>query len=81
MFTKLKIWLGLAGATVIVMLVALIKAFNAGKALEQAKQAKADKDAVAAISEARNEAKSSSDEEINQEVDKWTRRKDASGFQ
>lgn len=79
--TKLKIWLGIAGATLGIMLLALLKAFNAGKALEQAKQAKADKDAVAVISEAHNEAKSSSDEELNGELNEWTKRQDASRHQ
>ena len=69
---NLKLWLYGLGVAALAIAVALIR--QSGADAEKLKQAKADAKAASTIGKVRAEARSASDEALNQKVEKWTRR-------
>ena len=69
---NLKLWLYGIGAAILAIAVAIIR--QSGADQEKLKQAQADVKAATTIGKARAEARASSDYELNQKVDKWSRK-------
>ena len=69
---NLKLWLYGIGAAILAIAVAVIR--QSGADAEKLKQAQADVKAATTIGKTRAEARSSSDDELNQKVDKWSRK-------
>lgn len=69
---NLKLWLYGIGAAILAIAVAVIR--QSGADQEKLKQAQADVKAATTIGKARAEARASSDDELNQKVDKWSRK-------
>lgn len=73
MIAKFQIWLGLAGAVAVAVTLAFLKGQSTGRAIEQVKAAKKEREDIQAVTETRANTKSKSDTELNEEVDTWTR--------
>ena len=69
---NLKLWLYGIGAAILAVAVAVIR--QSGADAEKLKQAQADVKAATTIGKARADARSSSDDELNKKVDKWSRK-------
>lgn len=67
-----KLWLYGIGAAILAIAVAVIR--QSGADAEKLKQAQADVKAATTIGKARADARSSSDDELNKKVDKWSRK-------
>jgi hypothetical protein len=67
-----KLWLYSIGAAILAIAVAVIR--QSGADAEKLKQAQDDVKAATTIGKARADARSSSDDELNQKVDKWSRK-------
>lgn len=74
MLSKIQLYFGIAGAFVLALVVAWFKGHSAASATHQAKQAVKERRDVKAVSAARAEASAASDETLDREVDKWTRK-------
>lgn len=72
LFGHLKLWLYGAGIALLAVAVAFIR--KSGADAEKLKQAKADVKAASTIAQKRTEARGKSDEELDKEVDRWSRK-------
>lgn len=68
----IKKWIGAALAVGAALVAAAL--YRAGYNARQAKQDRADAKAAQTVQQKRTEARSSSDDDLNKKVDKWTRR-------
>lgn len=73
MMAKLKIYLAIAGAVALALLVAWWKGQSAGRAIEQAKAAAKEREDVATVNEVRTVTKGMSNDELDKELSRWTR--------
>lgn len=69
---KLKLWLAIAAPIVIALAVAMIR--KSGGDAERAKQAQADLKAANTVAQERAAARGASDDALDKEVDRWTKR-------